>query len=426
MKQSLRNNVYVIVTILVLTGFFSFAMIEGGFVSWFLFYSFFVVALYMLGAYLYPIQRWKVTRLITEQSYEAGDTVDVEIHLKRNIPFPIFYAFCEEELNPSLQRKDRSNEKFHELSRYQTIDEKISFVSLVPILFKRTMILKYSIPHVPRGAHELHTLTIQTSDLFGCIKKEAVFHHVNDIHVYPRVRPATFISDTTAFQQDDGSQTSVVKGIQSILSTGVREYEAGDRIAWIDWKQTAKTNEMMTKEFEREKDTSVLFVFDHHAYEDMNMLAFEGAIETAVALLHDTQGKATHTALASIGAEVAYMDLERAALTEGHVAEHFMRVVPEQGTSFAKQLEEFSMHIQRQNVTCVISTRITNDMVEALEKAHLTLGEMMFVCILSKNDQTMDVTQRFEQLQLQGITVCVLSEDELVQDPIEVVGYGKN
>lgn len=426
MKQSLRNNVYVIASLLVLVGFFSFAMIEGGFVSWFLFYSFFVVVLYILGAYLYPIQRWKVTRFITEQSYEAGDTVDVEIHLKRNIPFPIFYAFCEEELNPSLQRKDRSNVKFQELSRHQTVDEKISFVSLLPILFKRSIILKYSIPFVPRGAHELHTLTLKTSDLLGCIKKEAVFHHVNDIHVYPRVRPATYISDTSAFQQDDGSQTSIVKGIQSILSTGVREYEAGDRIAWIDWKQTAKTNEMMTKEFEREKDTSVLFVFDHHLYEGMNMLAFEGAIETAVALLHDTQGKATHTALASIGSEVVYIDLDRAALTEGQVADHFMRIVPEKGTSFAKQLEEFSMHVQRQNVTCVISTRITNDMVEALEKAHLTLGEIMFVCILSKTEQTMDVSQRLYQIQSQGIKVCVLSENELVKDPIEVVGYGKN
>ncbi|MDQ7863681.1 DUF58 domain-containing protein [Peribacillus frigoritolerans] len=46
----------------------------------------------------------------------------------------------------------------------------------------------------------------------------------------------------------------------SVVS-GVREYQPGDQLSWINWKATARTSEIMTKEFEVQKKPGCI----HHA-----------------------------------------------------------------------------------------------------------------------------------------------------------------
>ena len=48
---------------------------------------------------------------------------------------------------------------------------------------------------------------------------------------------------------------------RKLVISGVREYQSGDQLSWINWKATAKTNKMMTNEFEEPKERiSVLFL----------------------------------------------------------------------------------------------------------------------------------------------------------------------
>ena len=39
---------------------------------------------------------------------------------------------------------------------------------------------------------------------------------------------------------------------ERLVTSGVREYQSGDQLSWINWKATAKTNKMMTNEFEEQ------------------------------------------------------------------------------------------------------------------------------------------------------------------------------
>ena len=73
-------------TVLALIGvLFSYAMFQGGFVSWFLFYSFLPFGLCALAIAAYPLHRIQVTRTIASSSYYAGDTLTVTISL--HLPF---------------------------------------------------------------------------------------------------------------------------------------------------------------------------------------------------------------------------------------------------------------------------------------------------------------------------------------------------
>ena len=48
----------------------------------------------------------------------------------------------------------------------------------------------------------------------------------------------------------------------STISVGVRDYKPGDRFSWIDWKATARTNNIMTKEFEQQRSHNIMIFMD--------------------------------------------------------------------------------------------------------------------------------------------------------------------
>src|SRR5690625_6635368 len=52
---------------------FSFAMFQGGFLSWFLFYSYIPFFLYYMLFIFYPLHKWKVDSNLSSRVVHAGD-----------------------------------------------------------------------------------------------------------------------------------------------------------------------------------------------------------------------------------------------------------------------------------------------------------------------------------------------------------------
>src|SRR5690625_2007248 len=85
---------------------YTYAMFQGGFVSWFLFFSLLPIWIYLIGLWIYPIHRWHVDRILAREHLQAGDSLKITINVKRKIPFPIFYCMLTEIIPPSLERED--------------------------------------------------------------------------------------------------------------------------------------------------------------------------------------------------------------------------------------------------------------------------------------------------------------------------------
>src|SRR5690625_3018421 len=99
--------------ILLLGILYAFALFQGGFVSWFLFFSFLPIEIYHVGLLFYPIKRWQVTRVLSSHIVHAGDRATVTIRLKRNLPFPLYYCICEDILSESLKGVHQKLEDDH-------------------------------------------------------------------------------------------------------------------------------------------------------------------------------------------------------------------------------------------------------------------------------------------------------------------------
>ncbi len=74
---------------------YAYAMFQGGFVSWFLFYAMLPFILYMLCIIFYPLSRWKVSRSMSKPILQSGESVTAYLTIKRKIPFPLYYCIIE-------------------------------------------------------------------------------------------------------------------------------------------------------------------------------------------------------------------------------------------------------------------------------------------------------------------------------------------
>lgn len=84
---------------------FSYAMFQGGFVSWFLFYSFLPFGLYAFALAMYPLHRIHVKRGLSSQEVSAGDTLSIRLSIHMDTIFPLFFLVIEDHITSSLQMK---------------------------------------------------------------------------------------------------------------------------------------------------------------------------------------------------------------------------------------------------------------------------------------------------------------------------------
>src|SRR5699024_6142555 len=106
-------------------------------------------------------------------------------------------------------------------------------------------------------------------------------------------------------QIGEGSQhTASFKRANSNLATGVRKYVPGDKVGWINWKQTARMNKVMTKEFDHESTNNSMFILDRCSGEEQDAAAFEAAVSLFYSLLNTRHEQTDDSYFITIGEEI--------------------------------------------------------------------------------------------------------------------------
>ena len=235
-----------ILLILLVTVTFSYTMFQGGFVSWFLFYSFLPFALYALGIAVYSLNGFSIERQLSKREFHAYEDIIVKVNVKRNSAFPLLFLIAEDCLNEQLA---------------SSVINKKNKILLFPG-FKKELSFQYVIENVPRGEHLFNNIRIYTSDIFGLIEKEKGLQREEKILVYPYYKEISYSSLTNQMEQGNMTSTNELLQKDTTMAVGIREYQHGDRFSWINWKASAKRNEMMIKEFEQKTNQDAFIIMD--------------------------------------------------------------------------------------------------------------------------------------------------------------------
>lgn len=325
---------------------FAYAMFQGGFVSWFLFYSFLPISCYSLLIAVYPIRSFQVTRSINQEQFSVGDQLIGNITIKRSIPFPLFYLIVEDVLPEKLSGQS-----------LMKAPKKLLFP-----WFKKTITLQYELGRMPRGEHRFTQVRARTGDLFGLIDKETTFSAENYFLVYPHTVDLKYRQNDKQFEQ--GAINSKAKFWQdTTMAIGIREYQPGDRFSWIDWKATARRDRIMTKEFEQMQSHDVVVFMDR-----VKSDVFEEIVTFSASLSRAIIKSGAKIGFVSAGREKTVFSLQE---TEQHLQQifyHLAKADCDSERSFADIAESELPVWQSKNVTPLLVTgSLSLDLVRKLE-----------------------------------------------------------
>ncbi|CEG25392.1 DUF58 domain-containing protein [Bacillus sp. B-jedd] len=361
--KKLKHTWKLIMLVSLVIGAFCYAMFQGGFVSWFLFYSFLPFALYSMAVAFYPMKDVEVKRQLPKQEFNAGEPLKVRLILKRSTSFPLFYLMADEVLGGSLKN---------------AVLRKDSKALLFPG-FKKEIIYEYMINELPRGEHIFHSIKLKTGDLLGLIEKEKITVSENKILVYPSFTEIIYRPFENHYDQGMAASRERVQR-DTTMAIGVRDYQPGDRFSWINWKASAKRNDIMTKEFEQRQSHDVLIVMDCAPEQ-----RFEAIVSFTASIARSILKKGAQAGLLTVSRERASFPIRGGEAQLQQIFYHLAKIQPVCAVSVDKVLETETFY-SGENLTMMI---VTSNLTKALiEKAgHFGQKKGRVTLFLIKNER---------------------------------------
>jgi uncharacterized protein (DUF58 family) len=379
---------------------FVYAMFQGGFVSWFLFISFLPFALYAFAILIYPLSDFKVIRTINQEKYRAGDRLIGTITLKRSAPFPIAYLLIEEVLPSNLLFCQQTKQA-----------KRIMFP-----WFKSTVTIQYALDRIPRGEHKLTGIRLKTGDFLGLIEKERVAEIEQQFLVYPNYVEMTYRQSENKF--DQGSTSSNMRLVRDTsMTVGVREYQPGDRFSWIDWKATARRNDIMTKEFEQQQSHDVMLFIDRS-----QASSFESAVSYTASMTKAVLKFGSQVGLVSIGKNSSVYPLRSGEEQFAGIYYHLAKIQPNSNMSFEKVIETEIGKFQPTVTFLFITGKLVKETVESLEK--LSARHLHLQVHVTKDEGvrlTKEELHYMDQLKRRNISVKTVYPSKAATDVISEV-----
>ncbi|MBY0099518.1 DUF58 domain-containing protein [Mesobacillus maritimus] len=380
---------------------FSYAMFEGGFGSWFLFYSFLPFALYSFFLAFYPLADFSGKREFDHKIFNFGEEVTVNLTLKRKFPFPLLYIIVEEQVNGVIS-----------LNGDQTQRKQLIFP-----WFRKELHLQYTLDKLNRGEHTFKGIRIKTGDLFGIIEKERFIMIEDKMVVYPAYEEMMYRLKNSQFDQGTAATNEQVHR-DTTMSVGVREYQPGDRFSWINWKATAKRNDFMTKEFEQRKSQAVLLAMD--CAPDPH---FEGIVTFAASMIRSILKKGAQIGLLACGDERFRSPIKGG---ESHQQQLFYQLAKIQckcPTPFDQIIASEDLGGSQTSTIMLVTGKLTDQLIERLAFYSSRSGNSVIFLIKGKHDVFSKEERHLASIaRAKGIQVNLMHEGHFAENLSEVSG----
>lgn len=147
------------------------------------------------------------------------------------------------------------------------------------------------IPALRRGIVKIGPATTVRSDPIGLLRREHAFDDVHELYVHPRT---TVIPSTSAGLIRDLEGNPTRRLVDADMSFhAIREYAPGDSRRQIHWKSTAKTGQLMVRQYEESRRSRMAVVLAAARAEYSDADEFELAVACAASLglraVHDAR-----------------------------------------------------------------------------------------------------------------------------------------
>ncbi|MFX1573103.1 MAG: DUF58 domain-containing protein [Promethearchaeota archaeon] len=226
-------------------------------------------------------------------------------------------------------------------------------------------IVKFSYVLEPRvrGEYALGPLSVIVKDRLGFNSLERIVpDSVTDILIYPPyedIKRIEILGSKRSLQLNYGLQRSKQKGLGSEFY-GMRKYVFGDQFRLIDWKASARAQTLIVKEFESERDVTVMILVDSSetmAGGAIENTKFEYAIRSCMLLTKVALTRRDNVGVFTFSDKKNFNFLKPNSGEEHfyQVLDFVARVKPEGKCRIVEALDYFTRRFQKRSLVFIIS-----------------------------------------------------------------------
>ncbi|EGQ25981.1 hypothetical protein HMPREF9372_1996 [Sporosarcina newyorkensis 2681] len=355
-----------------------FAKFQGGFVSWFIFYMLLPFVLYSILLYFYPLRDFTVKRKISAEQLTRGGRVIVRLIIERKLPMPLLYTVI-------IDKREHANKE-------RTVQQ------IVLWGFRRRYEYSYTLTNIQRGEYRLKAVEIEVVDFFNWIRKRRVYALQDSFLVYPKMTDVLYESANS--RTSEGQKMSAyMLAKDATIPSSVREYAAGDRMSWIHWKSFARTNKLMTKEFDEQHSEQYTVLLDSSSSE-----TFEDTVELAASILTAARNYQAMLTLMISGDRPAVFPAIQSGDQMQQALVHLAKIQSD-GTG------SVSMPLQKMDASSKLLVITGNLRMEFIHSVlQFCPNPASVVCFVTQNDESENLQVIIEQVRRLGITVQIISK----------------
>ncbi len=179
---------------------------------------------------------------ILPDKFSNGDKNQINLEINNNYPYSIY-----------LEIIDEIPEQF------QVRDFKIKET----ILSRKTKTIQYDLKPTERGEYYFGNLNVYASSVLNIVAKRFTFENGAMVPTYPSFK------QLKKFELLNINKNSLEYGLKKVRRLGhsmefeqIKDYVLGDDLRTINWKATAKKNQLMVNQFQDEKSQPVYSIID--------------------------------------------------------------------------------------------------------------------------------------------------------------------
>lgn len=222
-----------------------------------------LIALFMvIQAVLYKkgiFEKIYITRSFNTTGVFPGDKVIYEMAIENRKFLPLTWLSIDEKLYTGLE--------FEINTKVQTINEDMymhnSMLSLLPY---QKVVRRYNMKAIKRGFYQLKHMTMTSTNMLGTEEYSVEKEVPASIVVYPRLRDlrgALIPANTT--QGDFSVRRWIIE--DPMVITGVRSYSGNDSLKSINWKATAKNQQLLVNKYDFTADKKIMIILNLERHE---------------------------------------------------------------------------------------------------------------------------------------------------------------
>ena len=241
---------------------------------------------------------------------------------------------------------------------------------LAPIAPRRDARIAYRLPTSRRGVIKVGPLDLTLGDPLGLTQAKVRAAEITNLMVHPKLielRPLVAIAghDPTADQQP----------IRSLANSGdeffaLRPYVVGDELRLVNWRASARSDDLVVRQEERPKTGRVTVILDRRK-EIYDHDGFERAVSAALSALHSGfRGGDSLRFLTSAGPAVTEI---RSRSDLDAVDEQLALIDTTESASLIRTLEE-QTRVGRGGTLVVITGNLTQHLDTAISRSRRTFG----------------------------------------------------